>query len=851
MIAKLVKGKGFRGALEYNLQQEKGRILATNMAGETPRELSAEFGEIRKLRPNLGKAVMHVSLSAVPGEKLTDKQWQKIGQRYLRGMGFRDNQYIIIRHTDTEHEHIHILANRITHGGEVVSDGLEFRRAEQLMREIERDYALKQVAPSFESERRAMTKGEIEHGLRTGQPSVRQQLQQLCDAAAKDCHSFSEYQARLEAVGVELLPVVQLDGAKLSGLSYRLNDMTMKGSDLGKSYAAAGIQKRGIGYEQGRDFAAVSRCIEREANRAFGESDRGSEASQTSKRRGFSWDIGAIGSSDGSTGRRDTGDVERDREQKSRTKRDVQAPTIEFDERLQSSNNGSHPSLRELEESRVKDGVDALRISYDDSPAYSGSRERLLALAGTTKGAEFLEPSRSSRVSETRSDKSFEAIQKQVKALGVSSFEVGIRDSKTGQMMNREWDKKELENSVAWLKRMSAKGNDLYIRPAGDHGLVLVDDLKLKALERMKADGLVPAATIETSPGNYQAWVKLSDKPLSAEVRSIAAQELAKQYEGDERSADSRHYGRLAGFTNQKPEHTRENGKQPYVLAHECNGHVAKSALRYLEGAEITLDISKARQEQKNRLDRLEMARTGNYELQSDPVSEYQRQAQRLMQRYGREADFSRLDWMIAVDMAKSGRFSAKDIERGIRECSPHVESRKTGHIEDYARRTAEKAFESPEIKAIRQERIDANARMLKARSDELKELFLSGKAVYGERGLEMVQPASEKQDIPSQPLVSEQEKPAQEDVLEPQIREALRLLEEARKARKVDEKRASELFKQAVNLAKEQGKRDAAVGKPMPKVFEKEEPLRDFWKDGSRAYTRSMDRDRGMEMEM
>ena len=87
MIAKAVKGKGFRGALEYDLTKEKGRVIDSNMAGQNPRELAAEFGEIRKLRPNLGKAVMHVSLSAAPGEKLTDEQWREVGQRYLRGMG--------------------------------------------------------------------------------------------------------------------------------------------------------------------------------------------------------------------------------------------------------------------------------------------------------------------------------------------------------------------------------------------------------------------------------------------------------------------------------------------------------------------------------------------------------------------------------------------------------------------------------------------------------------------------------------------------------------------------------------------------------------------------------------------
>lgn len=265
MIAKLVKGRGFRGAAEYDLNKEKGRIISTNMAGQNPRELAAEFGEIRKLRPNLGKAVLHVSLSAAHGEKLTDEQWQAIGQRYLRGMGFTDNQFVMTRHTDTEHEHIHILANRITHGGEVVSDGQDYKRQETIMREIERDFRLQRVAPSAEAERRAPTKGEIEGAIRTGQPSARQQLQQLADAAAKDCPDFTTYQERLEAAGVELVPVAQLQGAKLSGLSYRLDGVTMKGSDLGKTYTAAGIQKKGISYEQNRDFAAVRRSIERDA----------------------------------------------------------------------------------------------------------------------------------------------------------------------------------------------------------------------------------------------------------------------------------------------------------------------------------------------------------------------------------------------------------------------------------------------------------------------------------------------------------------------------------------------------------------------------------------------------------
>lgn len=708
MIAKLVKGRGFRGALEYDITKEGGRIISSNMAGKNPRELAAEFGEIRKLRPNLGKAVLHVSLSAAPGEKLTDEQWREIGQRYLRGMGFTDNQFIITRHTDTEHEHIHILANRITHAGEVVSDGQDYKRQETIMREIERDYGLQRVAPSIEAERKAPTKGEIERAMRTGQPSTRDQLQKLCDGAAKDCRSFTEYVERLEDVGVEVVPVAQLNGAKLSGLSYRLDGVTMKGSDLGKGYTAAGIQKRGITYEQNRDLAAVERCRKREAHRAFGEPDRELEAGQAPERGGLGRDAGAAGPGYGRTDGRDAPDAGRDRAQEPGAGREVQRPGERSGQQLEGGSNRGAESSRSPESSRAADGVAALPAGRNGGDGYSGSRDRIMALAGTADHPESDHAGRagSGRAPEARRDRSLEAIQRQVAALGVERFEVGIREAKTGQMMNREWSRADLEQAVPWLKRMNAKGNDVYIRPAGEHGLVLVDDVKPAMLEKMRRDGFAPAAAIETSPGNYQAWVKLSDKPLSADVRRVAAQALAKHYDGDPNSADSRHYGRLAGFTNQKPQHARD-GRQPYVLAHDCPGKPAERAQALLETVGQGLARVEAEKARSARLEALEGYKSPGHGWYSDPGHEYRRQAQRLMRRYGKTADFSRLDWMIATDMAKSGRFSAEGIAQAIEQHSPEVSTRKAGHVQDYARRTAEKAWNAPEVAAERQQRAE------------------------------------------------------------------------------------------------------------------------------------------------
>jgi hypothetical protein len=194
MIAKAIKGRGFRGALEYDLGKEQGRVVDTNMEGEGPRELAAEFGEIRKLRPKLGKAVLHVSLSAAPSEHLTDDQWREIGQRYLHGMGLDDNQYLITRHDDTDHEHL--LINRIRFDGKVTSDSHDYRRHEMLMRERARlltaaGAAIVRSATSRRYQRRDRTRLAYRRGVDAPAPAaamrcsreLKSQLQRLCGAS--------------------------------------------------------------------------------------------------------------------------------------------------------------------------------------------------------------------------------------------------------------------------------------------------------------------------------------------------------------------------------------------------------------------------------------------------------------------------------------------------------------------------------------------------------------------------------------------------------------------------------------------------------------------------------------------
>lgn len=145
MIVKNIKGKGFRGLLDYVLsgsidgsENKRAVIIGTNMAGASARELATEFGALRKLRPQLGKAVAHFSLSLPPHERdVSDEGFHNMALLFLNGMGYDHVPYLIIRHHDTEHSHIHIVASRVRTDGSVVSDKNDFHRAQTLSREIE------------------------------------------------------------------------------------------------------------------------------------------------------------------------------------------------------------------------------------------------------------------------------------------------------------------------------------------------------------------------------------------------------------------------------------------------------------------------------------------------------------------------------------------------------------------------------------------------------------------------------------------------------------------------------------------------------------------------------------------
>jgi hypothetical protein len=152
MIGKHFKGKAFYPILNYALSKLDAQLIDTNMANSSPAELAQEFSCLQGLNARVERCMYHASLSLPLDERLEDSEWCKVAQFFLDQMGFDQNPYIVVRHCDRAHDHIHIIASRICFDGSCVSDRWDHYRLQAVTRQLEEMFELTPVPTCWEKQ---------------------------------------------------------------------------------------------------------------------------------------------------------------------------------------------------------------------------------------------------------------------------------------------------------------------------------------------------------------------------------------------------------------------------------------------------------------------------------------------------------------------------------------------------------------------------------------------------------------------------------------------------------------------------------------------------------------------------
>ncbi|MDF2394865.1 relaxase/mobilization nuclease domain-containing protein [Pseudomonas sp. 3MA1] len=137
----------------------------------------AEFDAVEKLRDNaidsdrVVKPVWHAILALPPGEHLNDKQWSEAIDMFLSDLGFDEtNKWVAVLHGDTDHEHCHIVANRIRLDEEfsMVKDSNERSRSCDSTGRIEDHFGLSKAPAPSETWGTAISRAQMEAAEREG-----------------------------------------------------------------------------------------------------------------------------------------------------------------------------------------------------------------------------------------------------------------------------------------------------------------------------------------------------------------------------------------------------------------------------------------------------------------------------------------------------------------------------------------------------------------------------------------------------------------------------------------------------------------------------------------------------------
>ena len=141
----------------------------------------------------------------------------------------------------------------------------------------------------------------------------------------------------------------------------------------------------------------------------------------------------------------------------------------------------------------------------------------------------------------------------------LGQWQIAVLDLQSGR-----WILKPGPRIIPYLKAENANGNHILMQPAPpiQPTYLLADDLTWPQIQshHMAHDHTFKPGrmVVETSPGNYQVWIR-SDRPISLEEKRYWLHRL----KSDPGADPNGRWGRCPGFRNRKEVHRRPDGGYP------------------------------------------------------------------------------------------------------------------------------------------------------------------------------------------------------------------------------------------------------------------------------------------------
>ncbi|WP_293743721.1 relaxase/mobilization nuclease domain-containing protein [uncultured Pedobacter sp.] len=212
MVARVKIGKSIRGILNYNenkvAEGEAKLILASGFAGEieqmTFMNKLKRFEHLTQLKPTVETNALHISLNFHSSEQISNSKMQEIAISYMGKIGFGDQPFLVYRHNDAGHQHLHIATTSIQRDGEAISlHNIGREKSEPARKAVEKEFGLV-VAESKKLQQEVIIKPADLDKAKYGRSSTKRQISNVLAAVFGEYKytSFNELNAVLNQFNV-------------------------------------------------------------------------------------------------------------------------------------------------------------------------------------------------------------------------------------------------------------------------------------------------------------------------------------------------------------------------------------------------------------------------------------------------------------------------------------------------------------------------------------------------------------------------------------------------------------------------------------------------------------------------
>ena len=151
MVAIIKTGNSIHRAFNYNENKVKEGVARCIGQGNYPVEvqdmnLTMKLNRLLRqveLNRNVKRNSVHISLNFAPSENPSDEKMKAIADSYMEKIGFGEQPYLVYRHEDAGHAHLHIVSIKVrADGSRIDMNNIGKNQSEQARKVIEKEFGL-------------------------------------------------------------------------------------------------------------------------------------------------------------------------------------------------------------------------------------------------------------------------------------------------------------------------------------------------------------------------------------------------------------------------------------------------------------------------------------------------------------------------------------------------------------------------------------------------------------------------------------------------------------------------------------------------------------------------------------